>query len=78
MAGQARTERAWPVISRFYDNCKKHKPRKKGYPRLKKEQTHGSVEYETSGWKLSEKRRYISILAGVVNFLPLPKASGRE
>jgi len=72
MAGQARTERAWPVISRFYDNSKNHKPRKKGYPRLKKEQTHGSVEYETSGWKLSEKRRYIAILAGVVNFLPHP------
>jgi len=34
MAGQARTERAWSVISGFYDNCKKHKPRKKGYPRL--------------------------------------------
>jgi putative transposase len=72
MAGQARTERAWSVISRCYDNCKNHKPRKKGYPRLKKEQTHGSVEYETSGWKLSEKQRYIAILAGVVNFLPHP------
>jgi putative transposase len=60
MAGQARTERAWSVISGFYDNCKKHKPRKKGYPRFKKEQTHGSVEYETSGGKLSEERRYIT------------------
>ena len=53
MAGQARTERARSVISGFYDNCKKHKPRKKGYPRFTKQQTHGSVEYETSGWKLS-------------------------
>ena len=61
MAGQARTERAWSVISCFYDNCKKHKPRKKGYPRFKKEQTHGSVEYETSGWKLSEKWRSITL-----------------
>jgi len=60
LAGQARAERAWSVISRFYDNCKKHKPRKKGYPRFKKEQTHGSVEYKTSGWKLSEERRYIT------------------
>ena len=34
MAGQARTERVGSVISGFYDNCKKHKPRKKGYPRL--------------------------------------------
>ena len=53
MAGQARAERARSVISGFYDNCKKHKPRKKGYPRFKKEQKHGSVEYETSRWKLS-------------------------
>ena len=60
MAGQARTERARSVISGFYDNCKKHKPRKKGYPRFKKEQTHGSVEYKTSGGKLSEERRYIT------------------
>jgi putative transposase len=30
MAGQARTERAWSVISGFYDNCKKHKPGKRG------------------------------------------------
>ena len=60
MAGQARTERAWSVISRFYDNCKKHKPRKKGAPRFKKEQTHGSVEYKTSEGKLSEERRYIT------------------
>ncbi len=36
MAGQARTERAWSVSSGFYDNCKKHKPRKKGCPRFKK------------------------------------------
>jgi putative transposase len=56
MAGQARTERARSVISGFYDNCKKHKPRKKRYPRFTKEQTHGSVEYETSGGKLSEER----------------------
>ena len=48
MAGQARAERAGSVISRFYGNCKKHKPRKKGYPRFKKEQKHGSVEYKTS------------------------------
>jgi putative transposase len=64
MAGQARTERAWSVISGFYDNCKKHKPRKKGYPRFTKQQTHGSVEYETSGWKLSEERRYITFCDG--------------
>ena len=60
MVGQASAERAWFAISRFNDNCKKHKPRKKGCPRFKKEQTHGSVEYQTSGWKLSEERRYIT------------------
>ncbi len=64
MAGQARTERAWSVISGFYDNCKKHKPRKKGCPRFKKKHTHGSVEYKTSGWKLSEEWRYISFRDG--------------
>ena len=36
MAGQARTERAGSAISGFYDNCQKHKPGKKGYPRFKK------------------------------------------
>jgi putative transposase len=56
LAGQARDERARSVISRFYDNCKKHKPGKKGYLRFTKQQTHGSVEYKTSEWKLSEER----------------------
>ena len=44
MAGQARAERAGSAISRFYDNCKKHKPGKQGYPRFTKQQTHGSFE----------------------------------
>nr|WP_317110674.1 transposase [Chroococcidiopsis sp. SAG 2025] len=39
-------------------------PRKKGYLRFKKEQTHGSVEYKTSGWKLSDDRRYITFTDG--------------
>ena len=64
MARQASAERAWSAIARFFDNCKKHKPGKKGYPRFKKEQTHGSVEYKTSGWKLSEDRRYITFSDG--------------
>jgi putative transposase len=63
-ARQASAERAWAAISRFYDNCKKNKPGKKGYPRFKKEQTHGSVEYKTSGWKLSEDRRHITFSDG--------------
>ncbi|MEA5567262.1 transposase, partial [Anabaena sp. UHCC 0399] len=60
MARQASAERAWSAIARFFDNCKKSKPGNIGYPRFRKEQTHGSVEYKTSGWKLSDDRRYIT------------------
>ncbi|MFL9454107.1 MULTISPECIES: RNA-guided endonuclease InsQ/TnpB family protein [Nostocales] len=63
MARQASGERAWSAISR-YDNCKKKRPGKKGFPRFKKEQTHGSVEYKTTGWKLSEDRRSITFTDG--------------
>ena len=64
LASKASAERAWFGISRFYDNCKKNKPGKKRDPRFKKEKTHGSVEYNTSGWKLSEERRYITFSDG--------------
>ncbi|MBD1810089.1 IS200/IS605 family element transposase accessory protein TnpB [Microcoleus sp. FACHB-SPT15] len=64
MARQASAERAWSSIARFYDNCKKGKPGKKGFPRFKKHETHGSVEYKTTGWKLSEDRRSISFSDG--------------
>jgi putative transposase len=64
MARQASAERAWSAIARFYDNCKKGKQGLKGYPRFKKEQTHGSVEYKTTGWKLSADRRYITFSDG--------------
>ncbi|NJM63864.1 MAG: transposase, partial [Oscillatoriales cyanobacterium RU_3_3] len=50
MARQAAAERAWSSIARFYDNCKKAKPGKKGFPRFKKHTTHGSFEYKTCGW----------------------------
>ena len=63
-ARQASAERAWSAIARFYDNCKKGKPGKKGFPRFKKRQTHGSVEYKTTGWKLSEDRRTITFTDG--------------
>ncbi|PPT05680.1 Mobile element protein [Geitlerinema sp. FC II] len=63
MARQASAERAWSAIARFYDNCKK-KQVKKGFPRFKKHQTHGSVEYKTSGWKLSEDRKTITFTDG--------------
>ncbi|NJR23340.1 MAG: IS200/IS605 family element transposase accessory protein TnpB [Richelia sp. CSU_2_1] len=64
MARQASAERAWSSIARFYDNCKKAKPGKKGFPRFKKHTTHGSVEYKTCGWKLSEDRRTINFSDG--------------
>jgi putative transposase len=64
MARQASAERAWSAIARFFDNCKKNKPGKKGFPKFKKEQTHGSVEYKTSGWRLSDDRRYITFSDG--------------
>ena len=58
MARQAAAERAWSPISGFYDNCKKKKPGKKGFPRFKKHSR--SVEYKTSGWWLSNTRRVIT------------------
>lgn len=67
MARQAAAERAWASISRFYDNCKKS-PRAEGTPLDKGGRGDGyptfqkdcrSVEYKTSGWKLSEDRKSI-------------------
>ncbi|MGQ4646413.1 RNA-guided endonuclease TnpB family protein [Lyngbya aestuarii] len=63
-ARQASAQRAWSAITRFYNNCQKGKPGKKGFPRFKKHQTHGSVEYKTTGWKLSEDRRTITFTDG--------------
>jgi putative transposase len=37
---------------------------KTGFPRFKKHQTHGSVEYKTTGYKLSEDRRTITFTDG--------------
>ncbi|WP_414623060.1 RNA-guided endonuclease InsQ/TnpB family protein [Calothrix sp. CCY 0018] len=59
MARQSAAERAWSAISRFYDNCKKKIKGKKGYPKFKKNTR--SVEYKSSGWKLSEDRKYLTI-----------------
>jgi putative transposase len=57
MARQAAAERAWASISRFYDNCKKKTSGKKGYPTFQKDCR--SVEYKSTGWKLSENRKFI-------------------
>ena len=58
MARQSAAERAWSSIARFYDNCKKKVKGKKGYPKFKKNSR--SVEYKTSGWKLSSNRKTIT------------------
>ena len=60
MARQAHAERAWASIARFYDNCKKKIAGNKGYPKFKKYQVRASVEYKTSGWKLSPCRKYLT------------------
>ncbi|MDJ1182634.1 RNA-guided endonuclease InsQ/TnpB family protein [Roseofilum casamattae] len=59
MARQAHAERAWASIERFYRNCKAKIKGKKGYPKFQKYRVRASVEYKTSGWKLSEDRRYL-------------------
>jgi putative transposase len=60
-ARQASAERAWQSIKRFYDNCKNPAIKKKGYPRFKKSR---SVEYKTTGYKLSEDRQSITFTDG--------------
>ncbi|MDJ0677307.1 MAG: transposase, partial [Calothrix sp. MO_167.B42] len=75
MARQSAAERAWSAINRFYENCKKKVKGKKaescvggsadlsklsktGFPQFKKHTR--SVEYKTSGWKLSQTRKAIT------------------
>jgi len=57
-ACQTAVERVLRAVNRFYDNCKKQVPGKKGYPKFKKHSR--SVEYKVSGWKLSENRKRIT------------------
>ena len=64
MARQAHAERAWASIERFYRNCKARVKGKKGYPKFAPFKTRASVEYKTSGWKLSECRRYLKFTDG--------------
>ena len=58
MARQSSADRAWAAISRFYSNCKKKITGKKGFPKFKKHSR--SIEYKTSGWKLSDNRKKIT------------------
>jgi putative transposase len=57
-ARQSAAERAWSSIARFFDNCKKQIPGKKGYPQFQKDCR--SVEYKTSGWRLATDRKSIT------------------
>jgi len=62
MARQASAERAIFAIQRFFANCKAKKSGKKGYPQFKKHTR--SVEYKTSGWKLSSNKKCLTFTDG--------------
>ena len=56
---QASAERAWAAVSRFYDNCQKQIPGKKGYPKFQHDCR--GIEYkETAGWRLALDGRHIT------------------
>jgi len=59
MARQASAERVALAIKRFYLNSRENKPGKKDYPKYQK--NNRSIEYKTSGWKLSDNRKYITL-----------------
>jgi IS605 OrfB family transposase len=61
-ARQAAADRAWAAIARFYDNCKNHKPGKRGYPRFQHDNR--SVEYKQTGWKLEADGKHITFTDG--------------
>src|SRR5260370_17463858 len=61
-ARQASADRAWFAIARFYENCKDKKPGKKGYPQF--QHNNRSVEYKTTGWKLSRDGNHITFTDG--------------
>lgn len=61
-ARQASADRAWIAISRFYTNCKTHRPGKKGYPRFQHDNR--SVEYKQTGWKLELDGKHITFTDG--------------
>jgi len=66
MARQASAERGIFPIQRFFSNCKAKKPGKKGYPQFKKHTR--SVEYKTSGWKLSTDKRCLTFTEKLINY----------
>lgn len=61
-ARQVAADRAWSAIQRFYDNCREHKPGKKGYPQF--QHNNRSVEYKNSGWKLDPDGKHLTFTDG--------------
>ncbi len=57
-ACQTAVERVLRAVNRFFDNCRRNIPGKKGYPRFKHNTR--SVEYKVSGWKLENCRKRIT------------------
>jgi|GEM_PF-2669410 len=58
-ARQASAERAWALLSRFYENVKKGvKGRKVGFSKFQKDSR--SVEYKTNSGKLADDRKSIT------------------
>ncbi|AGY56724.1 RNA-guided endonuclease InsQ/TnpB family protein [Gloeobacter kilaueensis] len=62
MARQASAERAWSSIARFLDSRRRKISGKRRFPRFK----HNSrtVEYKSTGWKLSDDRKSITFTDG--------------
>lgn len=61
-ARQASAERTVFAIQKIFANCKAQKLGNKGYPQFQK--NNRSVEYKTTGWKLSEDRKNITFIDG--------------
>jgi putative transposase len=61
-ARQSSADRAWNSIARFYANCRDSSVKKKGFPKFKKHSR--SVEYKTTGYKLSDDRRQVTFTDG--------------
>lgn len=61
-ACQQACERTWTAILKFYANCKKQIPGKKGYPKYSKRTR--SVEFKKSGWKLNRDAKRITFTDG--------------
>ena len=61
-ARQASASRAWFAIDRFYDNCKNHKPGKKGFPKFQHDNR--SVEYKQTGWRLEPDGKHLTFTDG--------------